>query len=365
MGHGKGEEGKAVADRARSGSRRIWTRSRRCWGMPAGPRRRGPTARGCCCRASARASSRWRRGSNPAGCRATHQSHAPRRGQGRVGRRGPAAAVRERVLPAIERHGPVRYWIVDDTGFPKQGRHSVGVARQYCGQLGKQDNCQVAVSLSVANDQASLPIAYRLYLPEVWAEDPAGGPRRGCRRRSSSRPSRPSRSGRSGGRWRRACRSASCWPMPATATSATSGSGWVNSICATCWASAPARASGRPGRRHCRPRPGRAGDGRRRACAAARTTSRSRSRTWPRACPAGLAPGHLARGQPSRALLPLRRPAGTARAPRHPALGALAGGVAADRVAEGRRGADEILALQPAAAHRPEGPGPYRQGALA
>jgi SRSO17 transposase len=83
------------------------------------------------------------------------------------------AAVRERVLPAIEAHGPVRYWMVDDTAFPKQGRHSVGVARQYCGQLGKQDNCQVAVSLSVANDDASLPIAYRLYLPEAWAEDPA------------------------------------------------------------------------------------------------------------------------------------------------------------------------------------------------
>jgi len=82
-------------------------------------------------------------------------------------------AVRQRVLPAIERHGPVRYWIVDDTGFPKQGEHSVGVARQYCGQLGKQDNCQVAVSLSVANDHASLPIAWRLYLPEAWAEDPA------------------------------------------------------------------------------------------------------------------------------------------------------------------------------------------------
>jgi SRSO17 transposase len=81
--------------------------------------------------------------------------------------------VRELVLPAIERHGPMRYWIIDDTGFPKKGRHSVGVARQYCGQLGKQDNCQVAVSLSVANDQASLPIACQLYLPETWAEDPA------------------------------------------------------------------------------------------------------------------------------------------------------------------------------------------------
>src|SRR3982750_1289757 len=82
-------------------------------------------------------------------------------------------AVREQVLPAIERHGPVRYWMVDDTAFPKQGGHSVGVARQYCGQLGKQENCQVAVSLSVANDQASLPVAFDLYLPEDWAGDPA------------------------------------------------------------------------------------------------------------------------------------------------------------------------------------------------
>jgi DDE superfamily endonuclease len=71
------------------------------------------------------------------------------------------AKVREMVLPAIERHGPIDAWIIDDTGFPKQGRHSVGVARQYCGQLGKQDNCQVAVSLSIANHHASLPVAYQ------------------------------------------------------------------------------------------------------------------------------------------------------------------------------------------------------------
>jgi SRSO17 transposase len=82
------------------------------------------------------------------------------------------AVVRQQVLPAIERHGPIRAWIVDDTGFPKKGTHSVGVARQYCGQLGKQDNCQVAVTLSVANQHASLPIAYRLYLPQAWADDP-------------------------------------------------------------------------------------------------------------------------------------------------------------------------------------------------
>lgn len=80
--------------------------------------------------------------------------------------------VRERVLPSITREEPIQAWIVDDTGFPKKGRHSVGVARQYCGQLGKQDNCQVAVSLSVATHQGSLPVAYRLYLPKEWADDP-------------------------------------------------------------------------------------------------------------------------------------------------------------------------------------------------
>ena len=78
------------------------------------------------------------------------------------------AAVRAEVLPAL---GQIEAWIVDDTGYPKKGRHSVGVARQYCGQLGKQDNCQVAVSVSVANERASLPISYQLYLPREWAED--------------------------------------------------------------------------------------------------------------------------------------------------------------------------------------------------
>jgi SRSO17 transposase len=74
-------------------------------------------------------------------------------------------------LPGIEAHGAIEAWIFDDTGFPKKGRHSVGVARQYCGQLGKQDNCQAVVSLSVANHHGSLPVAHRLYLPEPWAND--------------------------------------------------------------------------------------------------------------------------------------------------------------------------------------------------
>jgi SRSO17 transposase len=77
----------------------------------------------------------------------------------------------EMTLPAIECHGRIEAWIIDDTSFPKKGGHSVGVARQYCGQLGKQENCQVAVSLSLANHYGSLPVAYRLYLPKDWAQD--------------------------------------------------------------------------------------------------------------------------------------------------------------------------------------------------
>ncbi len=75
------------------------------------------------------------------------------------------------VLPAMLRQEPVVAWVVDDTGFPKKGRESVGVARQYCGQVGKQDNCRVAVSLSMTTEKASMPVAFRLYLPEAWTSD--------------------------------------------------------------------------------------------------------------------------------------------------------------------------------------------------
>jgi len=102
---------------------------------------------------------------------AQHQSLLHFVGEGRWSDEQVLSKVREMVLPEMERHGPTEAWIIDDTGFPKHGRHSVGVGRQYCGQLGKQDNCQVAVSLSLANHHASLPVAYRLYLPEDWAGD--------------------------------------------------------------------------------------------------------------------------------------------------------------------------------------------------
>ena len=108
----------------------------------------------------------------PANTSAKHQSLLHFVGKAPWSDEAVLTKVRDRVLPVLERHGPIRAWIIDDTSLPKKGRHSVGVKRQYCGQLGKKENCQVAVSLSVASDTASLPIAYRLFLPKDWAEDP-------------------------------------------------------------------------------------------------------------------------------------------------------------------------------------------------
>src|ERR1700694_4450361 len=107
----------------------------------------------------------------PARVSAQHQSLLHFIGEGGWCDEEVLAKVRKMVLPQIERHGPIEAWIIDDTSFPKQGRHSVGVAHQYCGQLGKQANCQAAASLSIANHDASLPVAYRLYVPKAWAED--------------------------------------------------------------------------------------------------------------------------------------------------------------------------------------------------
>src|SRR5467141_1530314 len=119
----------------------------------------------------------------PSRVAAQHQSLLHFVGQSEWSDEKVLSKVRELVLPAMERHGPIEVWIIDDTGFPKQGKHSVGVASQYCGQLGREGNCQVAVSLSVANRHASLPVAYRLYLPRQWAEDRA-------RRRKAGVPAR-------------------------------------------------------------------------------------------------------------------------------------------------------------------------------
>ena len=109
----------------------------------------------------------------PARTAAQHQSLLHFVGEGGWSDERVLTKVRELVLPAIEWQEPIEAWIIDDTGFPKQGRHSIGVARQYCGQLGERNNCQVAVSLSMASRYASLPVAYRLYLPLEWAADRA------------------------------------------------------------------------------------------------------------------------------------------------------------------------------------------------
>jgi len=81
------------------------------------------------------------------------------------------AVARDYALAQLERHAPVGAWVLDDTAFPKKGTHSVGVARQYCSVLGKQENCQVVVSVSLVNPTMSVPATWRLYLPEAWAKD--------------------------------------------------------------------------------------------------------------------------------------------------------------------------------------------------
>jgi SRSO17 transposase len=185
-------------------------------------------------------------------------------------------AVRRHVLPALERQGPITAWI--DPGIPTKGRHSVGVARQYCGQLGKRDNCQVAVTL--ANEHASLPIAYRLYLPEAWAGDAE-------RRIKAGVP--PDTTFQTKARIaldqiRAAC--AAGLPRAIVLTDAAYGTEFRTGLTAvgliyavgiqsstTVWA---------PGR--CRPNPGVARDGGRRGCAGMTVTSRSRSRIWPCPC---------------------------------------------------------------------------------
>src|SRR6266403_1905237 len=78
-------------------------------------------------------------------------------------------AIRQEVIPHLE---PLEAWVVDETGWLKQGRHSVGVSHQYCGAVGKSANCQVSVELVVSNGFVAAPVGGRLYLPQSWAEDP-------------------------------------------------------------------------------------------------------------------------------------------------------------------------------------------------
>src|SRR6185437_4168709 len=75
-------------------------------------------------------------------------------------------------IAAVEKRQPVTTWIIDDTGFLKQGTHSVGVQRQYTGSAGKVTNCQVGVSLAVATGSEQIPIDFELYLPTCWIDNP-------------------------------------------------------------------------------------------------------------------------------------------------------------------------------------------------
>jgi hypothetical protein len=132
--------------------------------------------------------------------------------------------VRTFVLPAIEKRGRISAWIVNDTGFSKKGVHSVGVARQYCGQLGKQDNCQVALSRCrqpTSTQACRSPfgsIFQRIGRPTQFA-----GPEPACPRTSCSRPNRKSPLTRSRPRAPRACRRGSCWRTPVTGSMGVSG----------------------------------------------------------------------------------------------------------------------------------------------
>src|SRR3954468_6385322 len=288
------------------------------------------------------------------------------------------AAVREQVLPALSRHGPVTAWIIDDTGFPKKGKHSVGVARQYCGQLGKQENCRVAGSLSVANERATLPVAFELYLPEGWAGDPA-------RRAEAGVP--PDLTFRTKprialGQIRRALADG----VPPGVVLGDAGYGidtdfrtastalalpYVLGVQSTVgvWPPGHGPLSPKPWSGRGRPPelPPRAGRGAPPRAAAPGGRAPAGHRQGPRLRLAAecLADGGLARGGPGRAERPLRGRAGAAVAPRLLARRPAPGGVAADRAAGGEGGADQVLALHPGRDGRARGAGRDRQDALA
>src|SRR5690242_6539850 len=275
-------------------------------------------------------------------------------------------AVRDYALPAMLERGPVRAWLVDDTGLPKKGKLSVGMARQYCGQLGKRDNCQVAVTLSVATEHASLPIAYRLYLPEAWAGDPE-------RRAMAGVPEEVAFATKPAIALDQIGRAlADGVPPGVVVTDAGYGSDtdfrdgitaqglpYVAGILGTTglW---PPGAGPLPAAPRGRPWPAAEAAAPGRAAPAARGREAGRGPARRR-----LADRHLARGHGGSAGLALRRGAGAAGARRLPAERAARGGVAPGRVARGREGAHQVLALDPARDGRDRGAGRHGEAALA
>jgi DDE superfamily endonuclease len=110
------------------------------------------------------------------------------------------------VLPAMLRHGPVIAWVIDDTGFPKKGHESVGVTRQYCGQVGKQDNCRVAVSLSMSTGR------------KFGSRIAGGGRRLAFQSKPSFRPNPRLHWSRFNVPANEGSRREWCWPMPVMET---------------------------------------------------------------------------------------------------------------------------------------------------
>lgn len=141
---------------------------------------------------------------------AQHQSLLHFVGEGRWSDERVLAKVRQMVVPAIERHGPIEAWIIDDTGFPKKGQHSVGVARQYCGQLGKQDNCQLRCRCRWPTPMAVCQWPIGCIFRRLGPMTRLAATRLVCRKRSAFRPRSRSRSIRSGPPTRRACRVELC-----------------------------------------------------------------------------------------------------------------------------------------------------------
>jgi len=139
-----------------------------------------------------------------------------------------AEVQRRLALKVVDTLKEPELWILDETSFPKAGNHSVGVARQYCGRLGETENCQTAVSLSVATATGSLPIAWRLYRRRSGPTTQCGARRSRYPSRCGFRPSRRLRWRRFGKRWRTGCRPGWCWPMKCTDPAASSGMAWEN-----------------------------------------------------------------------------------------------------------------------------------------
>src|SRR6266704_1818066 len=262
---------------------------------------------------------------------------------------------RETVLAALARHGPVAAWVVDDTGMPKKGRHSVGVARQYCGVLGKEENCQVAVSVSVAHERASVPGAYRLYLPKVWAQDRRRRPpEMADRARADYAAHERGHSDRARGR---RCRLWRCDRVPRRAD----GSG--HSV----HRGNQQRDDGLGARARA---VGRAEVSRLRSAADvgapdAAPSPTQRVRLGPATAGVRVAHGDVAPGHARRDALALRGGSGPARASRRLAIDATARRMAAHRMATDRSGADQVLALDVAADRDAHGTRPVRHAALA